>query len=204
MSFSLMAWASKTKTQNAGQKLVLLMLASHSNGHTGQCNPSHKLLAEECSMPISTLKLRIKELEALGFIKIIPKSLEGVSLPNQYVLLSSEVSICGGVGQELTDGGLRVDPGVGQQPATKQEYKTVIETNTPEGVSEQVFKDYKKLRERLKAPVTQTSIALLKTKAIKGGYTLEQAMLYCIENSWRGFDPSWVKSKTEVKHSWEH
>jgi hypothetical protein len=118
MSFEIMAWAVKQKTANSGQQLVLLLLANHTNGHTGQCNPSHKLLAEECRMGLSTLKNHIKGLEEAGFLRIVHISKEGVSLPNQYIL--------GGVGQNLTDGGSDIDRQVGQNLATKQEDKPVI------------------------------------------------------------------------------
>ena len=131
MSFEVMAWAVKQKTANSGQQLVLLLLANHTNGHTGQCNPSHRLLAEECRMGLSTLKNHIKGLEDAGFLKIVHISKEGVSLPNQYIL--------GGVGQNLADGGSKSDRQVGQNLATKQEDKPVIK---PSKSSDPFFDDF--------------------------------------------------------------
>lgn len=124
MSFQAMTWAVKQKTQSAGAKLVLLMLADHSNGHTGQCNPSHKRLAEECEMSLSALKVHIKNLERLGLLEIIHKSQDGVSLPNQYRLNLE------GVGQNLAGGGSESDRGVGQNLATNQEDKPGSEPYT--------------------------------------------------------------------------
>lgn len=117
MSFQTMTWAVEQKTENAGQKLVLLMLANHTNGHTGQCNPSHRLLADECCMGVSTLKNHLVRLEELGFIKVQHRSNDGVSLPNQYLLKVE------GVGQNLAGGGSESDGGVGQNLATNQEDK---------------------------------------------------------------------------------
>ncbi len=131
MSFEVMAWAVKQKTANSGQQLVLLLLANHTNGHTGQCNPSHRLLAEECRMGLSTLKNHIKGLEDAGFLKIVHISKEGVSLPNQYIL--------GGVGQNLADGGSDLDRQVGQNLATKQEDKPVIK---PSKSSDPLFVEF--------------------------------------------------------------
>jgi len=131
MSFEVMAWAVKQKTANSGQQLVLLLLANHTNGHTGQCNPSHRLLAEECRMGLSTLKNHIKGLEDAGFLKIVHISKEGVSLPNQYIL--------GGVGQNLADGGSKSDRQVGQNLATKQEDKPVIK---PSKSSDPLFVEF--------------------------------------------------------------
>lgn len=124
MSFEAMAWAVKQKTANPGQQLVLLLLANHANGYSGQCNPSHKLLAEECRMGISTLKNHINGLQDIGLLSIEHRSKDGVSLPNQYILNI-------GVGQNLTEGGSESDRGVGQNLATNLEVKPVIETSLP-------------------------------------------------------------------------
>ena len=99
-----MSWAVKKKCKNASQKLVLLFLANHTNGRTGQCNPSHKLLADECCMSISSLKTQIRWLNDAGYISIIKNSHNGVSLPNQYQLLMDEIDKSGAfirVGQIL-------------------------------------------------------------------------------------------------------
>jgi hypothetical protein len=124
MSFQTMTWAVEQKTENAGQKLVLLMLANHTNGHTGQCNPSHRLLAEECCMGVSTLKNHLVRLEELGFIKVQHRFNDGVSLPNQYFLKVE------GVGQNLARGRSESDGGVGQNLATNQEDKPGKRTKT--------------------------------------------------------------------------
>lgn len=97
MSFQAMSWAVSQRCSNAGQKLVLLMLANYCNSHTGQCNPSHKRLADECSMGVSTLKNHLQALAECGLIEIVHKVADGVQLPNQYVLKLE------GVGQNLAD-----------------------------------------------------------------------------------------------------
>lgn len=124
MSFQAMTWAVDQQCQNAGQKLVLLLLSNYCNGHTGQCNPSHKRLADECCIGVSTLKTHLKALEDMGLLSIIHKASDGVQLPNQYMLK------IGGVGQNLAGGGSESDGGVGQNLATNQEDKPRIE---PEG-----------------------------------------------------------------------
>ena len=109
MSFQAMTWAVEKRCSSAGQKLVLLMLANCANHQTGQCNPSHKNLAKECSMGISTLKGHIAALEKAGFLRVIHKAIDGVSLPNQYLLnLSDTPSVSVGVGQNLTGGWVRI------------------------------------------------------------------------------------------------
>jgi len=113
-----MAWAVSQKCESPGQKLVLLMLANHSNGHTGQCNPSHKRLAEECSMGVSTLKRNIASLADAGLLTIEHRTQDGVSLPNQYRLTPLNL---GGVGPNRADGQPKSGGGVGPNRATKQE-----------------------------------------------------------------------------------
>lgn len=121
-----MTWAVSQKCGSAGQKLVLLMLANHCNGHTGQCNPSHSRLAAECSMSVSALKVHLSRLGQDGLIEIVHNTRDGVSLPNSYRLGMAAI-VSGGVGQNLAGGGSESDRGVGQNLATNQEFEPGIE-----------------------------------------------------------------------------
>lgn len=85
MSFQAMTWAVGQKLP-AKEKLVLLMLANYCNSHTGQCNPSHNRLAEECGMSKNTLLTAIKSLENKQHLKVVRKKIGDVNLPNQYEL----------------------------------------------------------------------------------------------------------------------
>ena len=86
MSFEAMSWAVRQKTANPGQKLVLLLLANHANGYSGQCNPSHKLLADECCMGISTLKRHIDDLVEKKLLSVEHVFKDNRQRPNQYIL----------------------------------------------------------------------------------------------------------------------
>ena len=86
MSFEVMAWAVEQDVSNAGQKLVLLLLANHTNGHTGQCNPSQTLLAKECCMGLSTLRRHLIELEEAGLISVVHQYADNMKRPNQYIV----------------------------------------------------------------------------------------------------------------------
>lgn len=188
-----MTWAIEQPCTSAGQKLVLLMLANHSNGHTGQCNPSHKLLAQECAMGVSTLKGHLLDLQSAGYLTIIHKSMEGVSLPNQYKL--------NGVGQNLTEGRSEADRGVGQNLATKQEVQPVKETiNTvPDFVNAEVWRDFIKLRNAKKSPITQTALRGIEREAKKAGIDLQQALEVCCERGWASFKAEWM-NKDQPKY----
>lgn len=120
MGIKFMAMAIEAKTANSGQKLVLLMLANHCNDHTRQCNPSQKLLAEECSMGLSTLKNHINALEEAGYIETISVYKDNIQRPNQYILkLSSS--------QNLATPQPESDRPPSQNLATEPELKTRIE-----------------------------------------------------------------------------
>ncbi len=164
MSFEAMSWAIRQKTTSTGSKLVLLLLANHSNGYTGQCNPSHKLLAAECEMSISSLKVHIKCLETQGILTIKHLSQDGVSLPNQYVLhINSGGSESTGVGQILAGGRSESDGRVGQILATKQEVKPVIETTHQEPIGFASF--WQEYPKKTAKPAALTKFKSAKLKA---------------------------------------
>jgi hypothetical protein len=195
MSFEVMAWAVKQKTANSGQQLVLLLLANHTNGHTGRCNPSHRLLAEECRMGLSTLKNHVKGLEESGFLRIIHVSRDGVSLPNQYILE--------GVGQDLTEGQSESDGGVGQNLATKQEDKPVIKHKAtavakPEGVSFEVWNSFVQHRKSKKAVLTPLVMDMLVEQAKIAGWPLESALKETVLRNWVSFKADWVAKKPDI------
>ena len=136
MSCQAMTWAVEQDLKT-NEKMVLVMLSNCSNHHTGQCNPSHKRLAKECGMSVSTLKRCIEKLEEVGYLKIEHRGQDGVSLPNQYHLNVgfSPVVACDDIGSNNNDddhsdlGSGQCEPtpsvhselGVGSERATKQE-----------------------------------------------------------------------------------
>ena len=84
-----------------------------------------------------------------------------------------------------------------QEPRTNNQ-EPYLNTITPEGVSDEVFKDFCKLRKGLKAPVTQTAINGLAKEGQKANLTLEQVMILCCQNGWRGFKAEWIKEKKTI------
>lgn len=120
-----MTWAVEQKLPSS-QKIVLIMLANHTNGHTGLCMPRIKLLAEECGMSEASAKNQIKALAELELITIVPRFKDGVQLPNIYEL----TGFCP-VGQNLAPPGSKFNPGVGQNLATEPGiFNQEIETKT--------------------------------------------------------------------------
>jgi DNA-binding transcriptional MocR family regulator len=145
MSFQAMAWAAAQRTGSPSQKLVLIMLASHQNGHTGQCNPSHKRLADECNMSVSTVKRALSELEEGGFLKIKNKTKNKIKQSNDYkLLIHNEVNLNQGVGSNCTEGRVKLSYGVGSNRPIKQEVETIKETSV-KGIPENIRKEINKI-----------------------------------------------------------
>jgi uncharacterized protein YdaU (DUF1376 family) len=61
------------------------------------------------------------------------------------------------------------------------------------GVDEQIVKDFKALRSKHKAPITETAMKGFKREADKAKLSLEDAFRICCEQNWRGFKASWIK-----------
>ena len=83
-----MAWAVRQKLP-CTQKIVLLMLAERHNKDTGQCNPSHDRLADDCGLSRRSVMDQVARLEEAGYIRIRHRAANNVKLPNQYVLVFS-------------------------------------------------------------------------------------------------------------------
>ena len=60
-------------------------------------------------------------------------------------------------------------------------------------VRKRIAKDWIALRNKQKAPVTETVINSFKREAGKANKTLEEVLVICIENSWRGFKAEWLE-----------
>lgn len=66
------------------------------------------------------------------------------------------------------------------------------------GVDPAVARDFKALRARLKAPITETALAGIRREADSVGLTLESALRICCERSWRGFKAEWMTGDKPV------
>jgi uncharacterized protein YdaU (DUF1376 family) len=87
------------------------------------------------------------------------------------------------------------------QPTKNQEPRTKNHIYTPEGVTDSIFQDFKKLRDKHKAPITQTAIKGLKREADKANLSLDEVMQLCCERGWRGFKADWVKADVQPTKS---
>lgn len=75
--------------------------------------------------------------------------------------------------------------------------KTAPDGDLFAGVSEQVKNDFKALRAKLRAPITQTAMDGIRREAGKAGLSLEAALVMCCERGWRGFKAEWAGTPTD-------
>ena len=226
MSFQAMTWAVEQPCKNAGQKLVLLMLANCTNHHTGQCNPSHSRLSSECCMGVSTLKGHLAALEEDGFITIIRRQNEGVDLPNQYQLNMRPPRQNSWVGgQELAGGRSESD----RPPRSESGYKTgsinqEVETNTPcvphggkpdkparaksvkqvtaqdletQGIEPAHAEAWLAIRKAKHLPLTLGAWDLTCKAGADCGLMPPQTVKICIERGWAAFRADWYTQQPQ-------
>lgn len=80
-----------------------------------------------------------------------------------------------------------------RETETKKEREKEIQA--PEGVSAQVWQDFKKSRKTMRAAITQSAIDGIQREANKAGWTMEAALMECCARGWRGFKAEWVADK---------
>jgi uncharacterized protein YdaU (DUF1376 family) len=86
-----------------------------------------------------------------------------------------------------------VQPTKNQEPITKNQI-----INTPDGVSESIFKDYLEVRKAKKAKWTQTALKGLQREAEKAKMSLQDVIQLCCERNWVGFKAEWANSQNSV------
>ena len=64
---------------------------------------------------------------------------------------------------------------------------------TPDGVSDDVWKDFVTHRKAKKAPVTKTALEAIRREAEKAGIGLQQALETIVNRGWTGFKAEWIK-----------
>lgn len=66
----------------------------------------------------------------------------------------------------------------------------------PEGVSDNVWRDFLAHRKRKKADLTETALEAICSEAAKAGWRLEAALTECVARNWQGFKAEWVAQAT--------
>ena len=82
------------------------------------------------------------------------------------------------------------------RPERETERETETEKNTlkrPDDISEELWKDFKKLRNTKRAPITELVIKRLRNEAEKAGIPLTKVLETMCDRGWSGFQADWYK-----------
>lgn len=83
------------------------------------------------------------------------------------------------------------------KPITKKNIKVKNIASDDElfsGIDQIVVRDFKAMRLKKRAAITQTAINGIRREAEKAGISLEDALRICCERDWRGFKADWILS----------
>lgn len=70
----------------------------------------------------------------------------------------------------------------------------------PDQISDDVWNDFKKLRNKKKAPITRTVINQFSKQAQLAGISLEDAILECCTRGWTGFKAEWYNKNNGLNN----
>ena len=82
-------------------------------------------------------------------------------------------------------------------------HKPITNINTPNGVSDSIYKDYLAVRKTKKAKWTETALKGLQRESNKAGISLEDAMRICVERNWTSIKAEWIKDVSKTKNIWD-
>ena len=89
-----------------------------------------------------------------------------------------------------------VQPTKNQEPITNNHI-----IKAPEGVTPEVWNDFKKMRDKQRAPITTTALKGLAREAEKAKMSLDAVMQLCCERGWRGFKAEWAKDQPTAQNT---
>lgn len=69
----------------------------------------------------------------------------------------------------------------------------------PDDVSESVWQDFQAVRKAKRAPLTDTALKGIRREAGKAGIPLADAIAYCVERNWVGFNAGWYADRTGAR-----
>lgn len=86
MSWGANEWARKARVGDSKLKLLLLLLSNYAN-ERGECWYSQDRIAFDSEIPVRTLRRKLTDLEARGFIEIVPRTREDGSRSTNLIRL---------------------------------------------------------------------------------------------------------------------
>lgn len=218
MSMMLMVKAMRIRVGNPLRKLVLIKLADNASD-SGECWPSHQHIAEQCEISRRSVINHINKLEEMGLLRKEYRTKNNEKQSNLYQLtLDQAIDVAGGsAGDSLpsegnSPGGSAGDSlpsardaqggGAGDAHRTSHSSEPVNEPLKPKdrliasGVDKQVLEDFLAVRKAKRLPLTHTAIDGLEREARKASLEVKDAIRFCAEKGWGGFNANWYIGPT--------
>ena len=106
-----------------------------------------------------------------------------------------QASRAGKASAERRFNGRSTDVQTDVQPTNNHKPRTNNQIQAPEGVSDDVWKDFVAFRKSRKAPITQLVIDGISKQAALAKWSLDDALKECIVRGWQSFKAEWVAGK---------
>lgn len=228
MSVEVMSAVFKRYPNGGGEMLLALALADHANDEGASIHPGITLLAEKTRQSERTVQYQLRNMEAAGWLIRVGHGNGGRSKSTEYRispewLMGAEIApIKKGAIHDIkgaiynTKGCNPRQERVQPVAPASNHHKTIIEPSKnhtrarelaqktsidrPDDVDEQTWNDWMSLRKTRRAPATATALAGIRREASKAGLTLSDALAYCCERGWQGFNASWYTEKHPAKN----
>jgi hypothetical protein len=200
MSIKLMTAVWERIDLTSTQKLVLLALADWANDE-GLCWPSIDRVAVKASLKRRAVQMTIRSLEESGFLR----REELVGRGNKYWVNIPVQNMHPCINDTLPAHEMHPTR-ASDAPNTSKTHQLTTKSNIPaqpEGVSDEVWKDFIDLRKAKRAPLNATAMKIIEREAVKAGWTLNDALSESVARGWQGFKADWVKERTKGNGSRE-
>jgi hypothetical protein len=195
MSIRIMSAVWERDDLTSTQKLVLLALADWANDE-GLCWPSIEQLIKKSSLKKRAVQITIRSLEESGFVY----REERIGKGNRYWIKIPVHNMhpCTKDAPPVHEMRPTHAP---DAPNTSKTHQLTTNSNIPakpEGVSDEVWKDFIDLRKAKRAPLNATALKAIERETAKAGWTLNDAIAESVARGWQSFKAEWVKEKSKA------
>ena len=197
--------------EGGGEMLLALALSDHAHDDGTNIYPSVKRLADKTRQSERTIQYQLRKMEECGWLVLVADEKGGRSKTREYRINEEWIK-----GAEIAPikkgaihdikGAITVAPesSITINNRKEQSLKENIKEKTDSirinlsEVTDQTFKDFSKLRNAKKAPLTLRAIENIRSEALKAGISLETALIECCARGWVGFKADWY-IKTQIQ-----
>ncbi len=220
MSVRLMAEVFARYPNGGGEMLLALAIADHASDDGTRVYPSVKALAEKTRQSERTVQYQLRAMQAAGWLILVGAGNGGRSMATEYRI--SPLWVKGADFAPFEKGAIhdikaatddikgcnprhkRVQPvapannhqGTIKEPSRNHE---APDAEAP-GIPGDLLKDFLAVRKAKRAgPLTKTALAGIAREADKAGISLADAIAYCCEAGWQGFNAGWYAERIGKK-----